>query len=69
MATVDKSLADILVAQDGYYCDDPRVVKIVEYTNFNGGTSYGLVYPSDDPDRYHESEYVINPRLYWSANP
>lgn len=33
MATVSKDLADKLVAQNGYYADDPRVMRIVEYTN------------------------------------
>lgn len=67
MATVNKDLADKLADNDGYYEDDPRVVKIIEYENgFDGRKAYGVVYPSDHPDRYAESDFVVNPRLYWS---
>ena len=67
MATVTKDLADLLADNDGYYADDPRVVKIIEYENgFDGRKAYGLLYPRDHPDRYAESEYVRNPRVYWS---
>lgn len=64
MATVGKKLADKLVANDGYYADDPRVVRIVEYDTAWGGVAYGLEY-SHDVGRYLESAYVLNPRVYW----
>jgi len=67
MATVSKDLADKLVAQDGYYKDDHRVLRIVEYTNvFGSGLSYGLEYKGQ-LGKYCDSEYVINPRVYWEA--
>ena len=66
MATVSKELADKLAANDGYYKDDPRVYRIVEYTNAWGGTAYGMEHEWE-VGKYHESEYVINPRVYWEA--
>lgn len=66
MATVSKELADKLVKGDGYYADDTRVVRIVEYTNQWGRQSYGLEYPRD-LGKYHASQYVINPKVYWEA--
>lgn len=68
MATVSKELADKLVANDGYYADDQRVMRIVEYTNaFGSSLSYGIEY-SGQFGKYSPSEYVINPRVYWEAN-
>lgn len=66
MATVSKALADNLVASDGYYKDDPRVVRIVEYTNMAGALAYGIEY-SFERGRYYASAYVNNPRTYWEA--
>lgn len=66
MATVSKALADRLVAQDGYYADDPRVMRIVEYTNMAGTPAYGIEY-KHEIGRYAESVYVRNPRVYWEA--
>lgn len=66
MATVGKQLADQLAAQDGYYADDPRVVRIVEYDNAFGGVSYGIEY-KHEVGRYAPSPYVHNPRVYWQA--
>ncbi len=65
MATVSKEMADKLVANNGYYADDARVYRIVEYTNAWGGESYGLEY--EGLGRYSPSEYIINPKVYWEA--
>jgi hypothetical protein len=67
MATVSKALADTLVANNGSYADDPRVMRIVEYTNAWGKLAYGIEYEWE-VGRYHESEYVHAPRVYWEAN-
>ena len=67
MATISKDLADRIVANNGYYKDDPRVYRIVEYTNFAGGTSYGMEYEWE-VGKYSPSEYISNPRIYWEAN-
>ena len=65
MATVDKSLADKLVERDGWYGGgDPRVMRIVEYTNMAGNQAYGIEY-EHEIGRYAESEFVINPKVYW----
>lgn len=62
MATVDKDIADRIVAGE-FAEDDAR--KIVEYDNAFGGVSYGVIFGNDDPDRYCETEFVRNPRVYW----
>jgi len=68
MPTVGKEIADKIKAGDGYYedSDDPRVMRIVEYTNQWGGTSYGLEYDGW-VGTYAESPFVINPRVYFEA--
>lgn len=66
MATISKKLADEIVANDGYYSDDPRVARIVEYTNARGSLAYGLEYPHQ-LGRYAPSDLVRNPKVYWEA--
>lgn len=68
MATVSKEMADQMKAADGYYLDDPRVMRIVEYTNMAGALAYGIEYPHQ-VGKYEESEFVRNPRVYWEAAP
>lgn len=68
MATVEKSTADSLKASDGYYSDDPRVMRIIEYTNMAGNLAYGIEY-GHEIGRYSESEFIRNPRVYWEASP
>lgn len=67
MATVSKDLADKLVAGNGYYADDPRVIRIIEYDNAWGGKGYGIEYQRDI-GRYSESEFVRNPKVYWQCS-
>jgi hypothetical protein len=60
-------MADKIVKGNGYYDDkDPRVMRIVEYDNTSGGKGYGLEYAGEE-GRYHASQYVRNPRIYWQA--
>lgn len=66
MATVSKDLADKIAANDGYYSDDPRVHRIVEYTNMGGKQAYGLEY-EHQVGKYAESVYVRSPKVYWEA--
>jgi hypothetical protein len=67
MATVtSKPIVDQIIAGDGYYDDeDPRVVKIVEYTSDWGNTCWGLIYVGEPLDRYDEAG--LNPRTLWTA--
>lgn len=72
MATIDsKTLIDTIIANDGYYEDDPRVAMIVEYTNVYGNTAWGVVWsnePIDRQERYlEETAFVQNPRIIWKA--
>lgn len=66
MATVDKVTADRLKEADGYYEDDPRVLRIVEYTDMGGKLAYGIEYPGQ-LGKYAESAFVRSPRTYWEA--
>lgn len=64
MASInDRATVDQLIANNGQYEDDSPVDMIVEYTNAWGGTTYGLVYPQDNPNRYAETEFVRNPKV------
>jgi hypothetical protein len=68
MATVNKDIADAIIA--GKYAEaDGWPIRIVEYTNAWGGTSYGVEHHERDRGRYSESEYVRNPRVYWEFKP
>lgn len=68
MATVGKDLADKLALADGYFADDPRVMRIVEYTDRADQLAYGVEY-EHQLGRYAESEFVRSPRVYWEAKP
>lgn len=67
MPTVDKPIADRIVAGNGIYPGDEGspVHSIVKYKNAWGGESYGLNYSRHNA--YTASEYVHAPELYWSA--
>ena len=63
MGTISKKIADEVIA--GKYEDDqPKM--IVEYANmFDGSLSYGLICGNQPLDTYRETDFVINPRVYW----
>lgn len=69
MATItSRKLIDELIANDGYFEDDPPIEKIVEYTNASGETAWGVVWTTDktDKDRYEkETYYVRKPKVIW----
>lgn len=69
MATINnRELVDGIIKNNGYYEDDLRVVKVVQYENsFNGALAYGLIYEREDLDRYHESQFIRNPITLWEA--
>lgn len=66
MATVSKNIADQIANGDGYYSDDPRVLRIVEYTDMGGKQAYGLEY-EHQLGKYAESNWIRNPVIYWEA--
>ena len=68
MATVDKATALKIIANDGYYEDDPRVQQVVKYQNAFGGESWAILYIHDVAlNRYAPTEYVRNPQIMWEA--
>ena len=66
MATVSKNIADNIKAGDGHYDDDPRVMRIVEYTDMAGQQAFGLEYEGQ-VGKYAESVYVRNPKVYFEV--
>jgi len=67
----DKKIIDHFIEHNGYYEDDPRVIRIVEYVNNWGGTCWGVVYIQDPPImwfRYDlETDFVHNPKVLWTC--
>ena len=71
---INRDIVDNLIANDGYYDGDldgdPRVVRIVEYTNFAGDTCWGIVWvtePRRTWKRYdRETVYVREPKVIFS---
>lgn len=69
MSTVNKELAKEIIAADGYYKDDPRVLQVIKYQNHWGGKAYALLYLADVKyNRYEESDYIVNPVVIWQAS-
>ncbi len=62
MSTVDKKIADEIIA--GKYEED-NCTTIIVYTNKWGGESYGCLF-NNQPNKYVASEFVRNPRVYWT---
>lgn len=63
MATVDKEIADAIIA--GKYEED-EWVKIVKYQNdFDGADAYGCIAKGQPLDMYHTSPCCHNPITYW----
>ena len=62
MGTISKEIADDVIA--GKYEDD-QPVKIVKYQDAWGGEAYGLICKGQNLNTYRETEYVINPTVYW----
>ncbi len=76
MSTFDKDFADRLKVGNGWLDgnsdnsmgDNPRCIRIVEYTNAWGKKAYGATFAGEDHTKYlRPSEFVINPAIYWEA--
>lgn len=66
MSTVDKSIADAIVA--GKYADD-QPTRIVDYDNAWGGIAYGVTFGRQAKDTYMQpTNFIRNPRIYWDAD-
>ena len=67
----NKKIIDEIIANNGYYENDPRVAMIVEYTNAYGNIAWGVTWldkPLASQRKYlEETEYVRNPRIIWEA--
>lgn len=64
MGTVSKDIADAIIAGE-YAAEDGWPLRIVEYTNAWGGTSYGVEHYAHEYGKYHASDFVRNPKVYW----
>lgn len=67
MATVSIEIAQKIIAQDGYYSDDPRVLAVITYDNAWGYKSWAICYSASEIARYAPSEFVRNLETIWSA--
>jgi len=72
MSTINsKEIIDEIIANHGYYSDDPRVYMIVEYTNAYGNKTWGVTWINELPERreryLEETKYVRNPKIIWQA--
>jgi len=66
VATVTKEIAEKIIANDGYFGDDPRVWQVVRYTNAWGNDAYAILYEQDVMlNRYRKSEFIRNPVVLW----
>lgn len=73
MATInDKKFIDNVIANNGFYNgddedtpDNPRCIKIVEYTNAWGKTAWGLIFKGDSLIKYNASDFIFNPKTIW----
>lgn len=75
MATVDRVFAENIIRHNGFYNgdstespDNPRCVRIVEYTNAWGSKAYGAVFERDlDKNRYQKpTDYIRDPKVIWA---
>lgn len=71
MGTINsKAIVDKIIAGNGHYAGDPRVVKIVEYNNmFDGAVCYGLISKGQRLDLYDDVLRApgTKPRVVWEA--
>lgn len=71
MGTINsREIVDEIIKGDGYYSDDERVVKIVEYMSNWNTQCFGLVYESEVlmgmGSRYNRpTDFVRNPKTIW----
>lgn len=64
MPTIGREIAEKIIANDGYYSNDPRVKYVITYTNVWGDQAWAISH--SDPHEYYPSQYVRNPKILWS---
>lgn len=75
MATVNKEIADNIMAHNGYYVEngydsgDARVQYVIKYKNqFNGEDAYAITYSSEQAQRYFDPDSAaIDPVVIWKT--
>lgn len=67
MATIDsREMIDKLIANDGYYEDDPRVLAIHSYMNNWGARTYHVAWQQAEIDSLYSSPFCTDIKLIWS---
>lgn len=67
MATFDsKQIIDEIIANDGYYFNDPRVLAIHSYDNSWGGQSYHVAWNEGEIANLYSSPFCSNIKLLWA---
>ena len=73
MATINKELAENIIANDGFYTsstgerDSTRMVKVVTYKNmFDGSLTYACVSPRDHINKYELSPACEDVKVLWT---
>ncbi len=66
-----RNLIDQIISNDGYYENDPRVVYIVEYTNYWNRIVYGITWINESSIRQRRymthTKYTHNPKIIYSS--
>lgn len=68
MGTINKKLADEIIAKNGHYFDDPQASKIVSYMSPEGDLNFAVVYPHEYQFRYEESPWCLDVKVLWRAS-
>ena len=66
MATIDRQLAEELIANDGSYYSDPRAYAVLAYISAWGRESYAVAYSAHDLLRYVPSDSIRSPLVIWT---
>ncbi len=62
-----KDIIDAIIAKDGYYEDDPRVLVVHSYDTVEGNEVYHIAYTPDEIHSLYNSAFVRNLKVLWTA--
>lgn len=66
MPTINHTIAKKIIAEDGYYEDDPRVYMVLKYQNiFDGDWSYAIAYTLEQAVNYILAPNCKDPMILW----